>query len=140
MKRWLIFLFMIVGFTGILWGESCSVKLTISNITVEKGTLYISVYNSKESFKKKDFFVLKKILATAETQNITIEVPYGEYVFSLFQDENSNGKLDTKIFGIPKEKVGISNYNGKGIPGGFDSLKLAINTPFVTIPIKLTEI
>lgn len=33
----------------------------------------------------------------------------GTYAVSVFHDENSNGKLDTKFMGIPREGVGASN-------------------------------
>lgn len=33
----------------------------------------------------------------------------GTYAISAFHDENSNGKLDTNILGIPREGVGASN-------------------------------
>ena len=33
----------------------------------------------------------------------------GRYAISVIHDENDNGKMDTKIFGIPREGVGASN-------------------------------
>jgi uncharacterized protein (DUF2141 family) len=33
----------------------------------------------------------------------------GTYAVSVFHDENSNGKLDTNLMGIPREGVGASN-------------------------------
>src|SRR5450755_1266464 len=37
----------------------------------------------------------------------------GAYAISVFHDENSNGRLDTNLMGIPREGVGASN-NAKG--------------------------
>ncbi len=63
----------------------------------------------------------------------------GTYAVSVFHDENSNGKLDTNILGIPREGVGASN-NAKGrfgppkfdaasfqFPGGRLDLRITIN-------------
>ena len=63
----------------------------------------------------------------------------GAYAVSVFHDENSNGKLDTKFMGIPREGVGASN-NARGhfgppkfdaaafhFSGGRADLKIAIN-------------
>ena len=36
-------------------------------------------------------------------------VPSGQYAAQVFLDENSNGKVDRALFGIPKEGVGFSN-------------------------------
>ena len=63
----------------------------------------------------------------------------GTYAVSVFHDENSNGKLDTNIMGIPREGVGASN-NARGhfgppkfaaaafpFSGGRIDLKITIN-------------
>jgi len=52
--------------------------------------------------------------------NVTL--PSGEYVVSMFQDKNGNGKLDTYLFNIPKEPIGLTNYFKKGIPGPYKKL------------------
>ena len=62
----------------------------------------------------------------------------GTYAVSVFHDENSNGKVDTKFMGIPREGVGASN-NAKGhlgppkfdaaafrFPGGHLDLKITV--------------
>lgn len=36
----------------------------------------------------------------------------GRYVITIYHDANSNGKLDTNILGIPKERYGFSNNPG----------------------------
>jgi uncharacterized protein (DUF2141 family) len=36
-------------------------------------------------------------------------IPPGTYAVSVFHDENSNGKLDRNLLGMPKEGVGVSN-------------------------------
>ena len=54
----------------------------------------------------------------------------------LCQDINKNGELDTGFLGMPKEPVGLSNYDGKGIPGKFKKHKLSIDSDKkVTIPM-----
>jgi len=37
------------------------------------------------------------------------DLPVGQYAVSVFQDGNDNGRLDTNIFGIPRERFGFSN-------------------------------
>lgn len=35
--------------------------------------------------------------------------------------------LDTSFIGMPKEPVGLNNYDGKGIPGKFKKHKFSVN-------------
>jgi uncharacterized protein (DUF2141 family) len=37
------------------------------------------------------------------------DVPYGDYGVAVFHDENSNGKMDKNVLGIPLEPYGFSN-------------------------------
>jgi uncharacterized protein (DUF2141 family) len=37
------------------------------------------------------------------------DLPSGEYAIAALHDENSNGKMDTNMLGIPKEAYGASN-------------------------------
>ena len=55
----------------------------------------------------------------------------------LVHDINNNGKLDTTFIGIPKEPVGLSNYDGKSIPGKFNKHKFSVNeNTEIIIPLK----
>ena len=59
---------------------------------------------------------------------------------SLFQDTNNNKKCDLTVIGIPKEPVGISRYDGKGIPGGFEKLKVQIGKENQAISVQLYKL
>ena len=92
---------MIISFVCVLTFATQS--LSAQNLTLEvrgienvTGKLYVAIYNSQETF-------MKKPLA-------------GTYAFSMYQDENGNGKLDTGAFGIPVEKFGFSN-DAEGVMG-----------------------
>ena len=37
------------------------------------------------------------------------ELPHGDYSLAIYHDENGNGRLDRKIFGLPAEPYGFSN-------------------------------
>nr|NJM03369.1 DUF2141 domain-containing protein [Desulfobacula sp.] len=39
----------------------------------------------------------------------TLTLPCGEYAVKVFHDENGNGELDKRVFGIPAEAYGFSN-------------------------------
>ncbi len=135
-------LILFVLFASVLpsFTQDIPVTVEINNIDVGKGTLYATVYNSAESFKKQKVLMTRTIEPLAGTVQLDLLLPTGEYVVSVYQDTNKNSKLDTNIIGMPKEPVGISNYSGKGIPGGFDKLKTVIRTAPVVLSVTMTRL
>lgn len=96
--------------------EKYTITIEFLGMKSDQGKLYVALYNSKSSFLKKamegDIVEIKDKKATA----VFKDIPEGEYAVSAFHDENDNKKMDTRIFGIPKEPIGISN-DAKGFMG-----------------------
>jgi uncharacterized protein (DUF2141 family) len=70
--------------------------------------------------------LLSVLMPTMKQVTKDLSLPAGQYVFSIYQDSNGNGKLDTNLIGIPREKFGFSNYDGKSAPGSFNRHKVEI--------------
>ena len=114
-------------------------KLTveITNITTDEGQIILAIYNSSDNYDKRIAFQEVKLLPEVDTVTFETSVPDGEYLVMLVHDINKNGKLDTSFIGMPKEPVGLSNYDGKGIPGKFKKHKFTVSEDLtVTIPLK----
>lgn len=96
------------------------VSIAVNNIAENRGELYIAVYSTKESYKqeKPDY----SFIGAGEEESLVWEtfLPEGRYLVAVFQDLNGNKKLDTKLFGIPKEPVALTGWDGKGIPKGWE--------------------
>lgn len=123
-----------------LFAVDIETTIEVSKIKPKGGALFIAIFDSKEALKKDkpiQGFILE---ADKETITTTISLPAGEYYVSAFQDTNNNEKLDTNFIGIPKEPVGISNYSGSGIPGGFDKHKVLIDSTNSMITIVMKKI
>ncbi|WP_226660849.1 DUF2141 domain-containing protein [Microbulbifer aggregans] len=92
--------------------ETATVKLTVSNIQSQVGKLYISVYDSKDTFLG-DTKVYEQTVGLENLHDGNVEVelslPYGALAISVHHDSNANGKMDSNFIGIPKEPVGLSN-------------------------------
>ncbi|ABL65572.1 DUF2141 domain-containing protein [Chlorobium phaeobacteroides] len=89
-----------------------SIIVHIQNLKKPEGLLGVALFSSEQGFpgKSERAFAKKGVKITATSQDVTFDnIPYGTYAISVFHDENSNEKLDTMIFGIPKEGVGVSN-------------------------------
>lgn len=91
--------------------DTLELMITVENIKISTGQIWIAVYNDADKFLGEDVFtkVVKKVDSTSD---LTIPVPGltpGNYAISVLHDENNNDKMDTGLFGIPKEPYGFSN-------------------------------
>jgi len=120
-----------------IFAEPFNVTIEINEVLPNKGKIIIAIFNSKQGYKKNIPYKELKVESTSETLFINETLPSGEYVISMFQDKNGNGKLDTRIFRIPKEPIGLTNYFRKGIPGPYRKLKIEITEDNTVIKIKM---
>ena len=114
-----------------------TVTVNISKIESSEGQIILCIYDSSDNYDKRKAFQEFKL--KPEIDNVTFEtqLPDGEYLVMLVQDINNNGKLDTSFIGMPKETVGLSNYDGKVIPGKFKKHKFSVTEDMtVSIPLK----
>jgi len=96
-----------------------TLKVTIAQARSNKGKVACAVYNSKEGFPSDPTKAIKSSASEIHGDKAECsfsEVPKGTLAVSCYHDENGNGKLDTGLFGIPKEGVATSN-NAKGRMG-----------------------
>ena len=112
-------------------------KIEITNVASEDGQIILAIYNSSENYDKRIAFQEVKIQSKVDTVIFETNVPDGEYLVMLVHDINNNGKLDTSFIGMPKEPVGLSNYDGKGIPGKFKKHKFSVkDDTSIIIPLR----
>jgi uncharacterized protein (DUF2141 family) len=117
--------------------EEKKLTVQITNVTSEEGQIILAIYNSSENYDKRIAFQEVKLKPEIDTVIFETNVPDGEYLVMLVHDINNNGKLDTSFIGMPKEPVGLSNYDGKGIPGKFKKHKFSVNeNTGIIIPLK----
>jgi len=136
MKKILI-LFIFLLYIMNVFAEPLNVTIEISEVLPNKGKIIMAIFNSKKGYKKNIPYKELKVESTSDNLFVDVTLPSGEYVVSMFQDKNGNGKLDTYIFRIPKEPIGITNYFRKGIPGPHRKLKVKINEDNTVIKIKM---
>ena len=117
--------------------ESHTITVTISGMESNKGAVFVALYNSEKDFLNKNF--KGEIVKITDKKAVALfkNIENGIYAISVFHDENDNKKLDTKIFGIPKEPIGTSNdATGFMGPPKFKDAKFKV-TSDITIPIKV---
>jgi len=93
--------------------QETSLTVEVEGLRSAKGQLVYSVFAGSDGFPDKGEKALTSgSCALTDNKTARFVVPKlapGVYAVTLFHDENSNGKLDTKTFGIPKEGFGFSN-------------------------------
>lgn len=105
-----------------------TLTLKLEGIEKQKGTLYLSLFNSENGFPDngKKSVESRKITEFGSSATITFkDLPDGFYAATYYQDVNDNGELDKNFFGIPKEPVGASNMDSLGRPK-FDKCKFEV--------------
>ena len=121
---------------------SDSIHVEVVGLHSDKGQVLCALYSSRDGFPKQSEKASAHVSSAIAQGQAVCEfsgVGPGTYAVSVFHDENSNGKLDTKFMGIPREGVGASN-NAKGhfgppkfeaaafrFTGGRLELKITIN-------------
>ncbi|MDY0780029.1 DUF2141 domain-containing protein [Tenacibaculum sp. IB213877] len=117
MQRIILLLALLVfGLVSTFAQETHIITVEFSGMKSDTGDLYVALYNKEADFLKKE---IKGAIVKVTNKKATVvfeEIPVGEYAISAFHDENENKKMDTRIFGIPKEPIGISN-DAKGFMG-----------------------
>lgn len=136
-----ILLLLFVSLQHILLAQTLDVR--IDNIFSTKGQLCIGIFCNEADFKtEKTFWESKcrKELVMDGKFNLKIPIKPGKYGISVLDDENQNAKMDYKLFGIPREGFGFSNYYQKGISKpSFEDFSFVIEnneTKLITIQMK----
>ena len=117
-----------------------SIVLNVSGLHSQKGRVRIAVFNSSEKWLGDKPLYSSTINVNGQTVSWKInDVPYGDYGVAVFHDENSNGKMDKNVLGIPLEPYGFSNNVGVTFgPPKWEKAKFTVNdsTAEVSIGVK----
>ncbi len=90
--------------------EVGSLTVTLDGMKTDEGSLVYAMWSGPEGWLEDN--TVREGSVPIENGSSVLhfpELPYGEYAISVYHDRNSNGKLDTGMFRIPKEPLGTSN-------------------------------
>lgn len=113
---------------SLMSAQNVNLTVSVSGLKSNTGILKVGLYNSDSTFLKSTY---KSITSEIKNNGATVTfvgIPKGEYGISTYQDENSNGKLDKNMMGIPSEDFACSN-DAKGFmgPPKYEDAKFNIN-------------
>jgi len=143
--KWLAALLALLIHSGGAAAEPAPGTLTVivKGLEDDAGTVVIALLDSAESYDSEDgaFRSASPNPAEGRAQASFGEVPGGTYAVKVIHDRNSNGKLDTNLFGLPKEPFGFSNdAMGRFGPPGFDAASFTFDGSELTIEISATSL
>jgi len=92
------------------------IHVEITGLRNDRGQVLCALFSSAEGFPKNSEKAIAHARSEISREGAVCDfagIAAGSYAVSVFHDENSNGRLDTKFLGIPREGVGASN-NARG--------------------------
>ncbi|RYZ96518.1 MAG: DUF2141 domain-containing protein, partial [Proteobacteria bacterium] len=100
-------------FAALAFGIGCGasafaadVQVRIEGIRASQGTVMIDLHNDPAAFPRDAEHAFRRARFPVDGKEGLFtfrDVPPGIYAYTYLVDENGDGKLDTKILGIPKE-------------------------------------
>ena len=105
-----VLFFMLISAAAI--AQNPVLKVSIKGFESNNGKLMFEVLDAEKKS-------VRQLVETITNKQVTVEIKDlspGQYSVRVFHDENANKKLDTGLFGIPKETWGMSN-NVKAVMG-----------------------
>ncbi len=141
MKKRLLLTAILFAAGALLMAQDVTLTINFSGFIPNEGTINIVVI-SEENAKTRGStpFFTDTFDATTTNLKYTMTMPEGYYFISVFQDLNENEELDLSFVRIPKEPIGLSNYDFTSIPGGFDKQKVYVSNEQNEISIIVKKI
>ncbi len=84
------------------------VEVTVAGLRSGEGAVRIALFDSEDGFTERP---LRWVVVEAVHPNVTwfTHLAPGTYALAVIHDRNGNERLDTGLFGIPREPYGFSN-------------------------------
>jgi uncharacterized protein (DUF2141 family) len=117
------------------------VTVRVAGLRSNDGQVGCGLFNSAKGYPKDVSAALEQVFSPIEKSAAVCTfhpVPAGTYAVACFHDANKNGKLDTGIFGIPKEGVCASNgATGTLGPPSFRDAKFDTSGAATDVPVRM---
>lgn len=115
--------------------SAANLEVDVRGAVAGKGNVHVSLYDSKEKFLKTPLRTV--VVPPGERAHFT-DLAAGRYAVSLYQDENGNGSLDRKMFGMPAEPHGFANdAKGSFGPPAFDAASVEVPASGAQLVVSL---
>ncbi|GAB3547420.1 DUF2141 domain-containing protein [Spirosoma fluminis] len=118
--------------------KKANLKVDVQNVRHSKGAVYVALFRPGANFPQGKPMEGRKLDAETNSVSTTFAVEPGDYAVAVYHDENGNGKMDKRVFGIPKEPYGFSNnFRPTMSAPKFGDCKFTVGDDGKAISIKL---
>jgi uncharacterized protein (DUF2141 family) len=121
--------------------QTGSITVHVAGLRSNDGQVGCALYNSAKGYPTDASAALERRFCPIDNGTSVCAfapVPSGTYAVACFHDENNNGKLDTGLFGIPKEGVCASNgATGTLGPPSFRDAKFDTSGSRRDVPVRM---
>jgi uncharacterized protein (DUF2141 family) len=114
-----------------------NITVTVPNVSGTEGEVLIVLYNSWESFSKREPIAAKKSKITDGKVSVVFEaVSPGTYAVVCLHDKNGNERMDFDINGMPQEAYGSSNNRMRMGPPNFEDAKFTVENKSLDLTVR----
>ncbi len=116
-------------FATLVFAQTGSINLTVTSVDSQQGgKLKIGLFNSDGYLEfGEEVLGIDLNIEGPTAKHLLKEVPVGKFVLAVYQDQDSNNKLDKNFFGAPSEPYGFSkNKYGMFGPPDFEDVAFEI--------------
>lgn len=119
-----------------------ALTVTVKDAEPNVGQVFVSLYDSEKTYMKEPVDQRRADVDENGESTVAFDgLEPGEYAVTAFYDEDSDGKLKTGLFRIPKEKIGYSNNaKGKFGPASYKKTKFVLAPDYRSITINLVKV
>jgi len=108
--------------------SAAELSVNVKDISRMQGHLMVALYKGKEAYDSGKASKAQRIKVNKENHLVTFkDIPDGEYAVKLYHDDNDNNKMDSNMFGIPKEGYGFSNNGGRFGAPDYSEAKITVS-------------
>lgn len=123
---------------ALLFAEPATLKVDVTGLKSDRGTVRIAIYDSEARFIKEPFKAAVIPIQGKKARWVVEALPPGEYAVAVVHDVNGNGKTDKGAFGIPTEPYAFSN-GAKALTGPpkWKEARFAVRAPTTAVEVRL---
>ena len=128
-----------LGTTALL---GATLTIEVSNVTSQKGKVYVGLYTKDKEFPHlEDAFIKKIVDANSDKVEVTFDdLEEGSYAVAIFHDTNDNGVLDKNFIGFPKEPFAFSNnFKPKFSKPEFEDCSFVLEKEGIKLLVELMD-
>ncbi len=115
-------------------------EIVVTGVASARGQLRVALFSPDEASLFPDGLPRLKLRVPANGQAVSVVfrgVPYGAYSVAAFHDENRNDLLDRNVFGVPRERWGVTGTRPAFRAPRYSESAVTLNAPHQRLAINL---